>query len=44
MCFKHCVHLQGVLEHFDDIVLSVGSGGTMCGITIGNYLTGSKVR
>ena len=35
---------QGVLEHFDDIVMPVGSGGTMCGVAIGNYLTGSKLK
>lgn len=35
---------QGVLEHFDDIVLPTGRGGTMCGIALGNYLTGSKVK
>ena len=41
---NNCICLQGVLEHFDDVVLSVGSGGTMCGVAIGNYLTGSKVK
>lgn len=35
---------QGVLENFDDIVLATGSGGTLGGIVIGNYLTGSKVK
>ncbi|XP_019620389.1 PREDICTED: putative D-cysteine desulfhydrase 1, mitochondrial isoform X2 [Branchiostoma belcheri] len=35
---------QGVLERFDDLVLTVGSGGTTCGLCVANYLTGSKIR
>lgn len=35
---------QNVLENFDDIVVTVGSGGTASGIAIGNYLTGSKLK
>ncbi|XP_071949704.1 uncharacterized protein [Antedon mediterranea] len=35
---------QGVINRFDDIVLTVGSGGTAAGISIGNYLTGSHLR
>ena len=35
---------EGVLENFDDIVVAIGSGGTVCGLTIGNYLTGQKVK
>lgn len=35
---------QGVLNQFDDIVMAVGSGGTVAGMAISNYLTGSKVK
>ncbi|XP_035693705.1 putative D-cysteine desulfhydrase 1, mitochondrial [Branchiostoma floridae] len=35
---------QGVLERFDDLVVTVGSGGTTCGLCVANYLTGSKIR
>lgn len=35
---------QNVLENFDDIVVTVGSGGSASGIAIGNYLTGSKLK
>ncbi|CAH3185433.1 unnamed protein product [Porites lobata] len=35
---------QNVLEDYDDIVVTVGSGGTASGIAIGNYLTGSKLK
>ncbi|XP_041357220.1 bifunctional D-cysteine desulfhydrase/1-aminocyclopropane-1-carboxylate deaminase, mitochondrial-like [Gigantopelta aegis] len=35
---------QGVLERFDDLIFSCGSGGTAAGLAIGNYLTGSKLR
>jgi 1-aminocyclopropane-1-carboxylate deaminase/D-cysteine desulfhydrase-like pyridoxal-dependent ACC family enzyme len=35
---------QGVLENFDDIVVATGSGGTICGLAVGNYLTGMKVK
>ena len=40
----YAIFPQGVLEGFDDIVMAVGSGGTLCGVTIANYLTGSKVK
>ena len=33
-----------MLENFDDIVVTVGSGGSASGIAIGNYLTGSKLK
>ena len=35
---------QNVLEKFDDIVDTVGTGGSASGIAIGNYLTGSKFK
>ena len=35
---------DGVLEKFDDIVVAVGAGGTISGLAIANYLTGSKVK
>ena len=38
------IFLQNVLEDYDDIVVTVGSGGTASGIAIGNYLTGSKLK
>lgn len=35
---------QGVLEQFDDIIFTCGSGGTAAGLAIGNYLNQSKIR
>lgn len=35
---------QGVLERFDDLVHVCGSGGTLCGLAIGNFLTGETNR
>ena len=35
---------QKLLENYDDIVISVGSGGRAAGIAIANYLTGSKLK
>ena len=37
------IFIQNVLEDHDDIVVTVGSGGTASGIATGNYLTGSKL-
>ena len=37
-------NFQGLHSNFDDIVIAVGSGGTLCGLAVANYLTGSKVR
>ena len=42
VCFSYFI--QNVLEDYDDIVVTVGSGGTASGIAIGNYLTGSKLK
>ena len=36
--------MQGVAERYDDLVVAVGSGGTVCGLALGNYLTGSKLK
>lgn len=33
-----------MLDDFDDIFVAAGSVGTACGLAIGNYLTGSKLR
>ena len=35
---------QGVAENFDDLVVAVGSGGTVFGLALANYLTGSKLK
>ena len=35
---------QGALEQFTDIAVATGSGGTICGIAVANYLTGSRVK
>lgn len=35
---------QDVLKNFDDIVLATGSGGTLAGLAVANYLTGEKLR
>ena len=35
---------QGVLEDYDDLVFASVSGGTAAGLSIANYLTGSKIR
>nr|XP_058956305.1 uncharacterized protein LOC131783562 isoform X1 [Pocillopora verrucosa] len=35
---------QNVLEDFDDIVMTAASGGSAAGISIANYLTGSKLK
>ena len=34
------IFIQNVLEDYDDIVVTIGSGETASGISIGNYLTG----
>ena len=36
--------LKNLLEDFDDIVMTVGSGGSAAGISMANYLTGSKLK
>ena len=35
---------QGALDDYDDLVFACGSGGTAAGLSIANYLTGSKMR
>ncbi len=41
---RSCNLPQGVLEDFDDIIMATGSGGTLCGLAIGNHLTGSRIK
>ena len=36
--------LKNVLEDFDDIVMTAASGGSAAGISMANYLTGSKLK
>ena len=36
--------LKNLLEDFDDIVMTAASGGSAAGISMANYLTGSKLR
>ena len=40
--FDEMIELQNLESVIDDIVLTTGSGGTMAGLAIANYLTGSK--
>ncbi|KAL9964263.1 hypothetical protein ACROYT_G027880 [Oculina patagonica] len=42
--FQEMMVNQNLLENFDDIVITVGSGGSAAGIAIANYLTGSKLK
>ncbi|KAL9965368.1 hypothetical protein ACROYT_G029159 [Oculina patagonica] len=41
--FKEMIN-QNLLEDFDDIVLTAGTGGSVAGIAVANYLTGSKLK
>ena len=38
------IHIQNVLEDYDDIVVTAGTGGTAADIAVANYLTGSKLK
>ena len=42
--FIHLLTIQGLVERFDDIVVAVGSGGTVCGLALANHLTGAKLK
>ena len=42
--FCMIVLCQGLHQQFDDVVMAIGSGGTLAGMAIANYLTGSKIR
>nr|NP_001229618.2 uncharacterized protein LOC578025 [Strongylocentrotus purpuratus] len=42
-CFRELLQ-QDVQERFSDIVITSGSSGSLAGLAIGNYLTGSKLR
>lgn len=35
---------QGLASQFDDVVVTLGSGGTACGLAIGNFLCGSPIK
>jgi len=35
---------QGVLENYTDVVLAVATGGTIAGLSIANFLTGSRLK
>lgn len=42
--FDEMLNGQNINEFIQDIVVTAGSGGTMSGIAIANYMTGSKFR
>ena len=35
---------QGILDNFDDIFVASGSGGTIGGLALANYLNGSPLK
>ena len=35
---------QDLYENFEDVVVATGSGGTISGLAVANYLTGSRIR
>jgi len=35
---------QGIFSNYDDVVVATGSGGTLAGLAIANYLTGERLR
>ena len=35
---------NNLTESFDDLVVACGSGGSIAGLAIGNYLTGQKLK
>ena len=41
---SYCCLQQGILDNFDDVFVGVSTGGTACGIGVGNYLNGSKLK
>ncbi|XP_071491542.1 uncharacterized protein [Diadema antillarum] len=42
-CFEELIQ-QDVQDRFTDIVITTGSSGSLAGLAIGNYLTGSKLK
>jgi len=42
--FKEMLEIQQIDKFIDDLVITCGSGGTMAGLAIANYLTGSKFK
>jgi len=43
-CFNEMLQQQHIDEFIDDIIVTTGSGGTMAGLAIANYLTGSRIK
>ena len=35
---------QNLLEDYDDVVMACGSGGSLAGMALSNYLTGQKLK
>jgi D-cysteine desulfhydrase family pyridoxal phosphate-dependent enzyme len=35
---------QRALDNIDDVIVTIGSGGTACALAVANYLTGSRVK
>ena len=44
LCAAEELVAQGVSEHYDDIIVATGTGGTAAGLAIGLHLAGSRVR
>ena len=42
--WEELITRQNVMKKYDDIVVACGSGGTIAGLAIGNYLTGEKLK
>ena len=42
--FDEMLRKQNIDQFVDDIVVTTGSGGTMAGLAIANYMTGSKIK
>jgi D-cysteine desulfhydrase len=42
--FKEMLEIQQIEKFIDDIVITCGSGGSMAGLVIANYLTGSRFK
>jgi D-cysteine desulfhydrase len=42
--FEEMLNKQSIDQSIDDIIVTTGSGGTMSGLAIANYLTGSRFK